>query len=352
MLSLADIDHVLTTLHQRHPQIRMVRGEAPPKIEDYTYPDGRIDPVAVSRLFADGLTLVLNQMQRRLPRLAELCRGLEQDTAIAFQANLYLTPPRAGGFKVHYDTHDVFVLQVEGAKEWELFKSPIELPMPGQEHDAAGTAPGAVIERFVLNAGDLLYIPRGIYHQARASETLSLHITLGAMMRRWSEFLIEAIAELSLRDVDFRKSLPMGFATGRFDTAEAKAHFAHLLQRVAASADFEATQQSFAEDFIRARDAVVPGQFLEAIRTDAVSQASVVMLREGAIYSIGQGADGVVVRHLNATIELPGYVGDSLAHVLSGGPVRVSDIAGDLDVPGKLTLARKLIEAGLLRRVV
>ena len=34
------------------------------------------------------------------------------------QINAYITPPENQGFAAHYDTHDVFVLQVSGSKRW------------------------------------------------------------------------------------------------------------------------------------------------------------------------------------------------------------------------------------------
>ena len=41
------------------------------------------------------------------------------------------------GFKAHFDTHDVFVLQIEGCKRWTLYDTPIELPLRGQEYKSS-----------------------------------------------------------------------------------------------------------------------------------------------------------------------------------------------------------------------
>jgi len=46
-------------------------------------------------------------------------------------------PPSAQGAKPHYDTCDVFVLQVVGSKEWTIYGTPVKLSLPGQEFDAA-----------------------------------------------------------------------------------------------------------------------------------------------------------------------------------------------------------------------
>ena len=48
------------------------------------------------------------------------------------QINAYITPPENQGFAAHYDTHDVFVLQVAGSKRWTIHAPVLEHPLPGQ----------------------------------------------------------------------------------------------------------------------------------------------------------------------------------------------------------------------------
>src|ERR1041385_5619049 len=63
-----------------------------------------------------GVTLVLDQLHNREPKLGRLCRLLEQQIGHRFQTNIYLTPPHGQGFTPHFDNHDVFILQVAGTK--------------------------------------------------------------------------------------------------------------------------------------------------------------------------------------------------------------------------------------------
>lgn len=351
LLSIENIDKVLTDLNLRHPVIRLAQSEDMPKPESYTLRDGRIDVLAVTKLFSKGTTIVLDQMQRRLPTLAALCGDMEAEFGGPFQANIYLTPPNGGGFKVHYDTHDVFVLQVAGSKEWEICDSPIELPMPGQNHETAGVEPGAVTQRFTLNAGDMVYIPRGYYHKARASSEASLHITLGAMLRTWSELIIEAVSELSLRDVAFRRSLPIGFGTGQFERPTTEAAFRMLIAKLTDEASFPKTADSFQNEFLQSRDSRLSGQLLQITNLQGLTPDSIVVARESRIQIIEESDDRIVIKHLNTTIEFPSHVGVSLKSLLSGNRSRVLDIEGSLDTPGKLTLARRLIEEGLLTAI-
>lgn len=351
LLSLEDVDRALTTLHLRHPEIRLVSIEQPPKADDYTFADGRIDAVAVSKFFANGVTIILDHMQRRIPSLGTLCRDLESEVGTTFSTNLYLTPPRGGGFKVHYDTHDVFILQIAGEKEWILFENPIALPMSGQYHDESGTEPGRETHRFTLRTGDIAYIPRGVYHEAHASDELSLHITLGAMIKTWCELMLEAVSEVGLRDVALRRALPIGFETGKFDHLEVEQEFRRLAREMIESMNFEETARGFAREFARTRHWVLADQLVQMSEIKGLSGESLILARGGGTTLVERLADKIIVYHLNRGIEFPLHAEKGLQSTLSGAQLRVADIKGDLDLPGKIALARRLIEEGVLRIV-
>jgi bifunctional lysine-specific demethylase and histidyl-hydroxylase MINA len=112
---------------------------------------------ALSQLEA-GSTLVLDALQKNVPPLAELCRGLQSEIGFEFWTNAYLTPPNCQGFKSHYDTHDVFILQIHGTKRWRVGSSPVALPLPFQT-DGASKMSEQPMEA-VMEPGDLLFIPR------------------------------------------------------------------------------------------------------------------------------------------------------------------------------------------------
>ena len=70
----------------------------------------------VRRAFDRGKTIILTAMQCRWGPVASLCRRLEERFGCPVHTNLYLTPPGTQGFDPHYDTHEVFVLQIAGGK--------------------------------------------------------------------------------------------------------------------------------------------------------------------------------------------------------------------------------------------
>ena len=351
LITVDEADRILTTLHLHAPEIRLARGEEKLQLEDFTRPGGAIDALAISQSFADGTTFIFDQMQRRVPALSALCRALEAELGPNFQTNLYLTPSRSQGFKTHFDTHDVLILQVAGSKLWKLYESKLELPLPGQDHESSGQAPGAQTAEFTLKAGDLAYIPRGLYHDALSDDSVSLYITLGAIVRSWCELFIEAISELSLRDVAFRRSIPLGLGTRAFDTQGATATFGALSRRLAAELDGQAAFDSFAEEFRRRHDLDLEGQLSQMIVLGELTSASVVALRPGLVFEVLAKGDTVTLHYSDREISLPAKTGISLDFLLSGRKVAVAEIPGPLDIAGKTTLVRRLIREGLIEVV-
>ena len=132
VLSLADVDHLLTETAIRAPAVRVARDGSVLAESAFTRGGslagkpltGLVDPVKLMRLHDDGATIVLQGLQRYWTPVTDLVAELELELGHPCQANAYLTPPGSQGFAVHSDTHDVFVLQTAGTKQWELHAPP------------------------------------------------------------------------------------------------------------------------------------------------------------------------------------------------------------------------------------
>ena len=316
--------------------------------EEYTLPGERIDVVRLYQLFADGATIGFPHMHDHVPALAGLCRGAEQFFNCPFQTNLYFTPPNGQGFKTHHDTHDVFVLQVAGAKRWRLYDPVIRLPLPGQEFDPAKHQPGPVVEELTLRAGDLLYCPRGVPHDASATAELSLHITFGALAYSWAEVMIEAMADACLDDEAFRRSLPVGFAADAAASDSLEAIFRDLVERFSRSARLGQAIEGLREKFISGRAALLPDQRRQVTALDAVALDSWVGGRPGLIYRCRVEGDEVKLHCHSTEIRFPRRAAAALTYALEAPRFRVRDMSGGLDDAGKLTLVRRLIREGLV----
>ena len=93
--------------------------------------------------------------------------------------NGYMTFGPGGAFAMHYDTHDVLVLQVDGTKHWFIYDDAEDSPMLEEKRQPFKARPRNVVFETILQPGDALYVPRGTYHRAAVTDTDSVHLTFG-----------------------------------------------------------------------------------------------------------------------------------------------------------------------------
>lgn len=131
---------------------------------------------------AGGASLVANEVQTLDPNIARLTGELSRAMAAQVGANVYCSFSDIQAFGSHYDVHDVFAVQTEGEKIWRIYDQqvelPIELPPDSPETRAwLERARGQVATEVRMRPGDVLYLPRGRFHDAIAVDGPSLHVT-------------------------------------------------------------------------------------------------------------------------------------------------------------------------------
>ncbi|HEX5795673.1 MAG TPA: cupin domain-containing protein [Geminicoccaceae bacterium] len=144
----------------------------------------RPDPDQVKRFLQQGATLVANDIDHLSAGLTAFAHALEQALGGKVQGNLYLSSRRRPGFAAHFDTHDVYAVHVEGTKTWHVYEGravdPIAHPsfrsFSREHHEKAR---GAKLMDVHMAPGDLLYLPRGQYHDALADEGGAVHVAFG-----------------------------------------------------------------------------------------------------------------------------------------------------------------------------
>lgn len=355
LLTLADIDRVITETMLLGENLQLVKKGNAINIDDFTMPSGFVDPVRVAYYFSQGSTVILPQLNRNLPKLAAYCRALETVFSCDLQTNIYMTPDNAQGFKTHYDSHDVLVLQAHGSKTWNIYESPLELPLLSQSFDPKSFQAGEIIDSFVLHAGDMAYLPRGVVHDAIATKEVSLHITTGLLASRWVDVLVDAVIDYARTDPALRASVPPGFANDGVDMAPQLETFHALMARAVAGVDPARTLDGFAHTFRSRRLPMVPGQMLQSAGADAIGAGCTVAARPDLIYVISKRAntegDEVLLELYGAEIAFPAHVEESLRAALTGGPFVVGQLPGDLDEAGQAVMARRLVREGAMVRV-
>lgn len=180
-------------------------------------PPGRALPSIVWDFYGNDCSIRMLNPQTFVPQLHDLNAILQEFFGCFVGANSYLTPPNSQGFAPHYDDIEAFILQVEGKKRWRLYKPRNEEFLARfSSKNFEQSELGELIMDTVLNAGDLLYFPRGTIHQGETiDDTHSLHITLSVYQKNcWTDLfeklLPKALAQASKLDYRYRQGLPVG----------------------------------------------------------------------------------------------------------------------------------------------
>jgi Cupin superfamily protein len=281
--------------------------------------------------FESGATIVLQALHLNWPALAEFCRALEADLGHPAQANAYFTPRSAQGLPVHHDTHDVFSLQVAGEKRWLVYEPAFELPLKNQRYKAETMGePGQPVLDTTLNAGDTLYLPRGWLHEARTSETDSLHITVGVNVYTWID-AFRAALEACAADVGFRRT-PAGEAD-------------RLLERLAAELRPERVERRRRRKLVRTRRPVLGGQLSQLRALDGLDLDTEIERRSTVIFDHSAATLSFEGKDLSFPVE----TAEDLAFVAEAdGPFTPADLPGGLDYESRLVFVSRLVREGFL----
>lgn len=355
LLDLAAVDELLAERGLRTPFLRIAKAGTVVPAKSFTGGAGlgaevsdQVRDDKVLGQLAAGATLIFQGLHRIWPPLQSFCRDLADELGCAVQANAYLTPAGNQGFATHYDTHDVFVLQVAGVKHWQVHEpvhpDPLERqPWGGRADEVAASATGAPYLDHVLTEGEVLYLPRGWLHTAAAVDRTSLHITLG--LRRPTRYsIVEALLALAAEDPQLRAGLPLGL-----DLTDPAALAPHLSATVQALQD--AVAKADADDVARR---LRPGQWTahrpgpirpvaQAAFADTLTADSRVRLRTGLHLALGQGR----IELADTTVGYPPECDQAVEALLAGPAVRVGDLPG-LDEQSQLVLVRRLLREAVV----
>jgi bifunctional lysine-specific demethylase and histidyl-hydroxylase NO66 len=353
LLSIDRIDEIIADSELPASSISMAKsGQAIPSGE-FTFANGVVDRGAVLDNFRDGATIILPQLHFADGNLYEFCLSLQRAFGARTQTNIYMTPPGEHGFGIHYDDHDVFVLQVAGAKDWEIYGDRETLPYRGEGFRKDRDDTGELKDSFLLETGQCLYVPRGTAHRAAThGDEPSLHITVGILVQTWADFMLEAVAEASLRIPEMRRSLPRDLS---FDEGNRDSHrqaFQRLAQAISDTASFDATLSAFSGNFVRSQGGRVRGS-LNAL-CSPIETKDRFTVREHILYSFEEagedGAEGKQIVLPGASLPLSDELAPQLRASIEAGSLCKGDFnVGDTeeldDVIGSLLAYGLLVRA-------
>jgi hypothetical protein len=344
LLTLNDVDHLLTETSLRSPLFRLVKDGRPLPVGSYTR-TGRIGGTAMSGLahpariltaFDDGATLVLQGLHRYWPPVARFCRDLELALGHPCQVNAYITPPGSRGLAVHRDSHDVFVLQCVGRKLWEVH------PAPGESDD-----PAVGVRDVTLEPGATLYLPLDTPHAARTQNELSVHLTVGILATTWTRLLDEVVARLS-DDPQLREPLPVGYPSHPDAFAELVGERLAEVTRHLDKLDRRTLAEAVTDGFFTSRPPWLAGGLLDRTRLGSLSDDTVVRRRAGSVCELRVRDGRLHVLLGDRELVMPGWLEPAMRAVADRRTFAVGDLAPLLDEESRRVLVRRLVREGLL----
>lgn len=350
LMSLADVDRLLSSSSIRQPLIRLARsgsqvplhGHKRRYYEEYG---------ALQTLYSEyraGASIILDFVHERWAPLATLTRELSVELSAGCQVNAYLTPPGSAALKPHYDSHDVFVLQTSGSKAWRIYENGYPLPLPGQEYEGKTMSPGECTNSFTLEAGDLLYLPRGYVHEAMTTESISLHLAVGVIPVTWGTMILGAIEEIIETRPQLRESLPPGFALRQDSQSELVDKLDHHIAETLNGINSGELLSSAIDSVMLASRSPLGGHLLDLQNLDTLAVDTTMRRRPGIQWRLLDEGDSLSLRFSGKAIDFPLIMSDAVRVICSASDFRAQELPGVLDEGQRLSLVRRLVQEGFV----
>lgn len=172
-----------------------------------------------------GFTVCADWINDRFDRLASFCTGIK--AGLSLPGSVFMTcyaSPDGHGFATHWDGQASFILQLEGSKRWRLSPKPA-VPWPPVVLANAGVvremvdrypwmqvrfpdeADEAAFVEQVLAPGDVLFLPAGTWHRARAIG-YSVALTMACVPMTAADFVDDLVRGQLSTSVDWRSNVP------------------------------------------------------------------------------------------------------------------------------------------------
>lgn len=359
---VADVEDSLVVGAREPENFALVKAGSPEIGEDdFTYerpsvrwrltgkgPRRWIDARKVVSYFADGYTLIIKDGALFSARLQRFCNHLQRDLMAFAQPNVYFTPPAAQGFEVHHDTHDTLTAQIAGEKTWRIYEPLIVLPLESQPFHSGTKVEGLkLVDEIRLRPGDTLYIPRGFPHEAKTSNTESLHCTFALAPVRVTDVMELALRIAGDQDVELRHALPPA-VLARDDLATRLGEFfeSRLTQT------FETPRMQVAVDIalnelFRLTRPNANGAFEQALQTFEIKPTTRVRIDETVPYVVRQRGEGIELLIAGKVVAFPPLCKPAFER-LQRGPSTAQDLDPSLSPEHRALLIKLLVLEGLV----
>jgi hypothetical protein len=346
LVTLRDLELLLFDGNRREKFFHAVGGRGTPTAQEGAVSHNCSADELVDA-WAAGRTLVFKGIDRQLPAIHGLARGLEGELKCRVWCNLYLTPAHSRGFRAHYDSHDAFVLQLIGAKRWRLGASVADSPMSFQ-------AKGKIAPEFAdghsgitMRAGDVLYIPRGVLHDAAADDDLSCHLTIGLHPKTYLDAILTAVTIAADRDPRFRKNVPLG----SFAVAHDVAVEARQLMNSITDEDFGKLGDAFCEWLAAQRQRSTIDMLGLHGKSGQLSTSDCFRAVPHLMGTLSRADETIELHAMGKSISFPLDAAGDAELCCSGKVFRLSGLRGQPSLEAAASFVRRLMFEGMVQRL-
>lgn len=350
VLSIADMDDIVHQEGMRSGLLRML-GNGVPAIGDQLTSqlemrregkviEDAVDPGRIYAHFRAGKTLIHGGLNLTRPNLRTLARSMTERFAAKSEIVAFLTPAgQRGG--AHSDPTDVYVIQLEGTKRWQIWPTP-QARRPGED-TYFDSLPDPVLDLSV-QPGDVLYIPYSTPHRASAEGSVSLHVTVVAGPRSWAHHLMSAVQDILHNGPEF-------WDTPYLDDTSPEELAPKIEQLIARlrTADTAAVLERAQRDGRAFRGVQQAALFQEMAAADGIDADTKLLAVDGAAI-FREGADGTAqVTILGNTLAMPQAAAAALRSASTSVPFPAGEFLPGADSRRALPLARQFLRLGALR---
>jgi len=350
LISLEDVDTLLDLARPNGSSLRVVKNQEALPANKYENQDGSLNLNQIYVAYADGYTIVVNEVERFWKPIREFCQNLQLFFNCKVVANMYLTPKGQKALLPHYDTHDVYAIQIHGKKHWKLYDPEYATPILNSFQPIFQREQLKNCQDVEVNAGDVLYVPRGVPHEAISMDESSLHLTIGVYPVQWMDLLSKAIYHAALTNLDVRKSLPIGFLNG-IDQNQIKSKFEELTQQIIPGLSTGVSLNLIAEEFRMSQRLPGDGHFIHLDNLNNVDINSRIENRDGLTATVQNAGNDTRIVFPGNVIKGPIHISpcfEFIANAKSGFLVNEIPLVND---ENKIKIVQRLIRGGLLKVV-
>ena len=244
----SDVDQLLHVIVPTANAIRVFHhGEVPQHTYTEEFAEGgqsqrRLNKFKFYEYMGNGATLQFNWLERHSIAARRLCLEAGRFAGTQTTGNAYLSFAGDGTFGEHWDTHDVFAIQLIGRKRWRIFAPTFPLPLTRQTHAGSGhKCPAEPTLELIMEEGDVMYLPRGWWHHVIPLEVGSFHLSVGLYPPSMFDYIVQTSAKYLEQQIGARRA---------FSAANYRETVAEVMQQLPAVLLDDANAAGFERDWL------------------------------------------------------------------------------------------------------